>query len=428
MNSTIATKQIQSKLSRYSYRLHRFFTRPRVKFIHQMLFGMLATGRVYLNEIGRSLGENIPLKKTTERLSRHLGQEGLADELMAANLSLQKRNLRQCDYLIWDGSDIEKLYAEKMPGLARVWNGSKGKSTNGFWLSTIIGVTEDGGSIIPAHSELYSLEVESTSENQKILKGIKGVHNVCCRDVVTVLDRGGDRRKLYEPLLDEGIYFIARLTKKRHLLYKGKRKGVYSLAKKIGKPFILKGVSKKKNRFVTHLFHGGACRVALPYESEDRPYKGKSLWLVSIHRQGGGLTFFLAYLPDDINIPQAVVEKVFKGYGLRWRIEEVHREVKQDYHLEQICVRRYDALKNFIALLFVMLGFLYTKLKPLGRNIALLSRLNLLYRRKTKELAGFIYYKLAAVARICLAGSRTNRKRLLKMADDRLQLTLEWVY
>ena len=428
MNTTIATKQIQSKLSRYTYRLHRFFPRPRVRFIHQMLFGMLATGRVYLSEIGRALGEDISLKKTTERLSRQLGQEGLADDLMAANLSLQKRKLRQCDYLIWDGSDIEKLYAEKMPGLARVWNGSKGESTNGFWLSSIIGITRDGDHIIPAYSELYSLEVESSSENQKILKGIKAVHNACHPDVTVILDRGGDRRKLFEPLLDGGIYFIARLTKKRHLLYKGKRKGVYSLAKKIGKPFILKGVSKKKNRFITHLFHGGACPVALPYESEDRPYKGKSLWLVSIHRQGGGLTFFLAYLPDELNTPQVVVEKVFKGYGLRWRIEEVHREVKQDYHLEQICVRRYDALKNFIALLFVMLGFLYTKLNPLVRNIDLLSRLNLLYRRRMKELAGFIYYKLAAVARICLSGTRKNRARRSNTKDDLLQLSLEWSY
>ncbi|MFQ6678487.1 MAG: hypothetical protein ACE5D0_09230 [Fidelibacterota bacterium] len=262
MNTTIATRAIQSKLSRYTHRLNYHFSKSKVKFIHQMIFGMLASGKVYLSEIGRSLGESITLKKTTGRLSRHLGQAGLADELMEANLSLQKRNLYQCNYLIWDGSDIEKVYAQKMEGLAHVWNGSEKKTTNGFWWSNIIGIKDDGRSIIPAYSELYSLDEESSSENQKILKGIKAVHPMCRKDVITVFDRGCDRRILYEPFLDENIYFITRLKKKRDILYKGKRQNVHRLASKIDKSFTIKGVSKKNNRLVTRTYQGGACRVA----------------------------------------------------------------------------------------------------------------------------------------------------------------------
>ncbi|MCH7733412.1 MAG: transposase [Candidatus Marinimicrobia bacterium] len=424
MNTTTATQLIQSNLSRYTNRLHFFFSKPKVKFIQHMLFGMLASGKVYLSEIGRSLGESIPLKKTTERLSRNLGQEGFADELMEANLFLQKRNLRRCNFLIYDGSDIEKVYAQKMPGLARVWNGSKKKTTNGYWWSNIIGISGDGRSIIPAYSELYSLDMESSSENQKILKGIKAVHKVCHRDVITVIDRGGDRRKLYEPLLDAGIYFITRLTKKRNILYRGKLQNVQRLAQKMDKPVTLTGVSKKNNRWVRNTYQGGACRVSLPYENDNRPYKGNSIWLISLHRQGGGYSFFLASLPDSIQTLQDALMKVFEGYGHRWKIEEVHRQIKQDYHLEEICVRRYEALKNFIALVFVMVGFLFTKLKPLGHNMTLLSRLNLLYRRKLKEISGFIYYKLAAIVRICLSGTRKNRKRTPRNAVNSLQLIL----
>ena len=116
--------------------------------------------------------------------------------------------------------------------------------------------------------------------------------------------------------------------------------------------------------------------------------------------------------------------KVFVGYGYRWKIEEVRRQIKQDYHLEEICVRRYEALKNFIALVFVMVGFLFTKLKLLGHNMTLLCRLNLLYRRKLKEISGFIYYKLAAIVRICLSGTRKNRKRTPRNAVNSLQLIL----
>ncbi|MFQ6678488.1 MAG: transposase [Fidelibacterota bacterium] len=162
----------------------------------------------------------------------------------------------------------------------------------------------------------------------------------------------------------------------------------------------------------------------MPYEKDDRPYKGNLLWLISLHRQGGGFSFFLAYLPENSQTPEDALKNVFEGYGHRWKIEEVHRQIKQDFHLEKICVRRYEALKNFIALVFVMAGFLFTKLKPFGYNMNLLSRLNLLYRRKVEEISGFIYYKLAAIAHICLSGTRKNRKRHHCKAVNSLQLIL----
>jgi len=36
---------------------------------------------------------------------------------------------------------------------------------------------------------------------------------------------------------------------------------------------------------------------------------------------------------------------VLEGYTERWRIEELHRQIKQDFHFAQIAVRDYPSLK-----------------------------------------------------------------------------------
>jgi len=69
-----------------------------------------------------------------------------------------------------------------MEGLATVHDGSVSSESKlslglGYWLANVIGVSADGGWIVPAYSELYSLEAEVTSEKKKILSAIG---QVCC--------------------------------------------------------------------------------------------------------------------------------------------------------------------------------------------------------------------------------------------------------
>jgi len=53
----------------------------------------------------------------------------------------------------------------------------------------------------------------------------------------------------------------------------------------------------------------------------------------------------------DCSSAYAAVELAIRGYGLRWKIEEVHRQIKGDYRLEAIRLERYEALKTMNALL-----------------------------------------------------------------------------
>ena len=64
--------EIKRDLSKFSEKISKGLTKPKSKFVAQMLYGILAGNKVHLSEIARSLYEEITLKKTIERLSRNL--------------------------------------------------------------------------------------------------------------------------------------------------------------------------------------------------------------------------------------------------------------------------------------------------------------------------------------------------------------------
>ena len=64
--------EIKRDLTNFSEKISKGLKRPQSKFLTQMIYGILATNKVHLSEIARSLNEPISLKKTIDRLSRNL--------------------------------------------------------------------------------------------------------------------------------------------------------------------------------------------------------------------------------------------------------------------------------------------------------------------------------------------------------------------
>ena len=56
------------------------FSKPKLEFLGQMLFGIQAARDTLVSEIARSLQEDILAKKTQERLEHHLQADGLDDK------------------------------------------------------------------------------------------------------------------------------------------------------------------------------------------------------------------------------------------------------------------------------------------------------------------------------------------------------------
>ena len=65
--------RIQGKYHYYLRRFSGYFSRPAWKFLCQMCFGILESSEVKLSKITQDLGEQINMRKMTERLARYLG-------------------------------------------------------------------------------------------------------------------------------------------------------------------------------------------------------------------------------------------------------------------------------------------------------------------------------------------------------------------
>ena len=115
---------------------------------------------------------------------------------------------------------------------------------------------------------------------------------------------------------------------------------------------------------------------------------------------------------------------VMHAYGLRWRVEEYHRQIKQDYHLEQICLRKYNAIKNMGVI--VMLASSFCARLPENLVIKLLVLTKQLPPNRLCDIPSYPYYMIvAAVARTLEHTGKRRWKPLRIRKRDYFQLNLD---
>src|SRR3990167_3997137 len=174
------------------------FKKPQKKFVRQMFYGIQASRDVKVSEISRSLKEDIPLIKTETRLSRNLQDEEL-EVLEGKVLKHAASRVTKDMVLALDLSDIRKDFAKKMEYLAKVYDGSTGeKGVPGYWLVSVVGAQVNGTELVPLVHRIFSQETDDyESENDELMKAMRDVSYAVSRRGIYVIDRGGDRGKIY---------------------------------------------------------------------------------------------------------------------------------------------------------------------------------------------------------------------------------------
>ena len=129
MNDSTAAYRLREQLKKFVGIVFPHAPKPQKEFLGQMFFGIQAGQTTVLSRIARELDEDILLKKTEERLSRHLLAEGLDATVQDAVLAQGAAYVQDDTIVSIDPSDIQKPYAQDggMPLLAKVWDGSKGR-------------------------------------------------------------------------------------------------------------------------------------------------------------------------------------------------------------------------------------------------------------------------------------------------------------
>ena len=126
INYTTLNSNLKRGILNFSEKISKEFSRPVMKFICNMIFGILASKSCLLSEIGRNLNENISLSKTVTRLSRNLNEFNGGKELFETYLKSIKNRYDDKSVLIIDGSDITKPASKELEGLCEVRDGSTG--------------------------------------------------------------------------------------------------------------------------------------------------------------------------------------------------------------------------------------------------------------------------------------------------------------
>ena len=418
MHDNRIRSRLKAQLTKFCAELCVGLSRPLEKFACQMLFGIQASQDVKLSNIARSLKEQIPLIETEKRLSRNLKADELEKELTPQLVRMGTQRVRPNTVLALDLSDIRKEYAQKMEYLATVRDGSSGELHQGYWLCDVTAAEVNGSEIVPLYQKLYSAEAKDfRSENDEVLAAVDLIRSHTQGRGIWVIDRGGDRKKLLEPLLDRAERFVIRSTGKRSVIDRRNLCGtvaeIAGRCRLTHKARIVKIQDAKEKAYELRY---GAVPIELPGRSE-------KLWLVVVDGFGEERLMLLTNLPARAGDSQSLWW-IVQIYLTRWKIEETFRFVKQSYNLEDIRVMKYQRLKNLVILVTAAAYFAATFLGQQMKLRILCEKL-LIISQRFFGIPPFRFYALADGIRQILSQAVLTPPES-PPASLQLELTLGW--
>lgn len=397
------TARIQSEFNSYYQRLSNYISKPEMRFIQEACHGILCSQSVTITKMATHIHDKIKSKKTQERFRRHYNKDGFWLKLIKGHIQSVKNVFHHGDYLLFDLSDIQKKYSKSMEGLEYVYDGSTKETGLGYWLANIIGIRRDGSQLMPLYSKLYSFAKEAISENTEIKSAIDLVSKYIQKKVIWVIDRGGDRQILIDHFITTDRYFIIRLMGKGKLQYLGKVKPFKKISHRVRLHYTITVEKIKKNRITYAQYDIGAVKVNYVHRQTGKVYSDKQLWLVVAKGHGKGYSWYL--VSSDKDTSRQVCEECFNGYGFRWKIEEYHRHVKDQYDLEGIQVLKFNGLQSMMSVVTIAMYLLYSQTRDLHDKLIMNSEIKVLEKYQIREVIGFVYYKITTIFKFLLTGA-----------------------
>lgn len=405
--------EIKRDFTNFSNKISNGLKRPQEKFVHRMIYGILAGNKVRLSGIARSLKENITLKKTIERLSRNLNAMNYKNIIMQNYIALIKSHIKE-DYavIIIDNSDIAKPSSRKQEALSEIRDGSTGGITQGYQTVEAAVLSEKGKMPLPVYEKVFSAaEKGFISETHE---------NLCCPEslslnftpkCVRALDRGFDANDYYRYFLKRNERFVIRAKKNRNVIYKGKTCNIMDVASQYKGSFRM-DFKNKRGKCIQ-------CKMScIPVRLCEFP--SKELSLVVVYGFGAEPMLLLSSL--KMKEKKKLCHIIAKVYLLRWRIEEYFRFKKQQFEPEDIRVMSLKSIRNLNFLATMAVGYI---------GMTAESHKDDIYLAELKEcskriygIPGFIFYALGYALERVLSMSRSGIKGYFPQKAKSQQLNL----
>lgn len=328
----------------FSEKLSLGLSKPKQRFIRDMLYGLSKSQTVILSDIARSLEEPSTFQ-TTKRLSRNASSFYPFHTLHDNYLKTLNKYLTKDMLVLVDSSDIVKPYGQQFEALGKVHDGSSGRLEKGYTTINFSIASPKTKHPIPIYSHLCSSQEEHfDSMNVETVKGINQTKRLFGELPYTlVMDRGYDSMKLYQLFIQQKQAFITRLCDKRYLWYQNKRLKVPDLAqRRKGKIAFQTSIQGKNYDLkISHV------PVSLPSMKEE-PLK-----MIVVY--GYGKKPMKLLTNKSIRSKKDVL-RIVKAYITRWRIEELFRVQKQEFQLEKVRTLSLTSLRLIYRLVNYLIG------------------------------------------------------------------------
>ena len=404
----IKTKEsMQVKFHQFLRKFSHQFSLPVFKYMSDMCLGIMKSKSVIINKIAQQLCEDISLKKTCERLYRNSRSDTMAERLQSCIIGEQSKGLNSETAIIVDDSDLIKTSSRKMEGLKKLRDGSTGAVDQlGYDLVNIIACQPEteGYQIKPISSDLVSLEIDEDSLIQITQDRMVDIMVASGNRGVFVFDRGYDKRSMFNFFNEHACDFIVRSMASRGLIVDDIETSFDKVAKSVKLNTTITSTSG------TDSFKCGAKRVKLRLDSHPKKHPTTmEVWLIVAryipkdNKKKAGFFYFLCDFPNQDISKEQVIRKSINMYRLRWKIEEVHRHIKQDYGWEKMQLMTYTGLKNLNQLLLLAMCYVYSLKSFAYELLANFPHIMGYSTRLWKQIYDFIYYRLANVLQHCFA-------------------------
>ena len=348
-NFTMDCYEMKRDILKFSKKITNGLSKPESKFVTDMLFGISRSGSTLISEIARSLKEDIKLGYTIERLCDNLSNFDNSNLIMNNYYKEVNKNKKKEDNIVlFDDSDITKVYGRKFEDLDRLIDGSSltKEVKPGYHICEAIMLTKNEKQPVSIYSEIYSTKSKGfISTNTYTEESIDKVIEVIGK-FTGIFDRGYDDNKVIMKMDNSGNYFIIRMNDRRNFLFKGKKKNCYEEA------------LKRKGKVKMTLLFEDNCKyeVSVSHTKVTLPSNKKDYELVIVYGLSEKRPLILL-TNRGIRSKEDLI-KIVRLYFSRWRIEEYFRAKKQEYDLENIRVRSLKSINNVNKILTIFMGYI----------------------------------------------------------------------
>lgn len=355
---TSNTYEMKRKVVNFSKLMANGLSKPETKFISDMIYGISAAKDIKISKVARTLNENIKLDNTIERLCLHLNNFSDNEKLRENYYKFANTMIPEYPIVIFDDSDISKIYGKKFEDLDIVKDGSATKETYtpGYHMCNAVVLTKNEKQPLPIYSKIYSSKSNDfESANKETYKSIDAAKELTKRRSLMVFDRGYDDKKLFKYVLKSGNDILVRLKKNRCFMFKNKKRKVEEVydSRKGKIKMILNFQGKKVDAYVTYT------KVKIPEEKEEYT-------LIFVYGLSEKEKMILL---TNVDIKGTEVRKIVRNYLYRWRIETYHKAIKEEYNYEDLRVRKLKAINNLTEIFNITLGLIIRQIEEMDNKL-----------------------------------------------------------